>query len=540
MDSLVAKKIEAISAKLADPEVPVAERITVARNLVSIGSPLALMETFRVVMSQDEPFELKSAIIETLGSSGQGTHLVNMFNDFTPEIRVVAFDQIVKNTATAYSFLTAVGEGRIKAALIGPGDVARLRSHPDKAVSKLAKSALGEAMASAAQREETIAKFLPEVTKPGDAANGKVMFTAACAVCHKFGDVGNAEVGPTLTGMGSHGAGELLVHIIDPNREVDPTYWQWNITTKKGETLAGVITTENRAGLTLRNQGGDAEIRKEDIATRVNTRRSLMPEGLDGLGPEVLRDILTYMTDTDAAAAKALESLPAESTSATGQKFREPRKEGSLRVLIVGAGSSHNFPRDFIAADIKTLSEIKGVDVIGTMNLAEALDAMPKADVLVFSGNHDQWGSPEFQKALHDFADSGKGILLLHAATWQHPWKGYNQRFVTGGTKGHGKGSVAADCIRPANHPILTDVPKSFTIQDESYHFTFTEGTKSTVLIENKPDGKSPETQPALWIVNDPKARIVCYTHGHDDKSHANPAYKTIITNAVKWVGAKD
>ena len=30
------------------------------------------------------------------------------------------------------------------------------------------------------------------------------------------------DVAPPLTGMGAHGPAELLVHIIDPNREVDP------------------------------------------------------------------------------------------------------------------------------------------------------------------------------------------------------------------------------------------------------------------------------------------------------------------------------
>ena len=100
--------------------------------------------------------------------------------------------------------------------------------------------------------------------------------------------------------MGTHSAEELLIHIIDPNREVDPTFWQWNITTKKGETLAGVITSENKAGITLRNQGGDTEIRKNDIASRENTTRSLMPEGLDALGAENLRDIIAYMAATDA------------------------------------------------------------------------------------------------------------------------------------------------------------------------------------------------------------------------------------------------
>ncbi len=168
----------------------------------------------------------------------------------------------------------------------------------------------------------TIAAFLPEARKPGNVENGKNLFTAACAICHKYDDLPSAEVGPGLTGMGTHSAEELLVHIIDPNREVDPTFWQWNITTKKGETLAGVITSENKAGITLRNQGGDTEIRKKDIASRVNTTLSFMPEGLDALGAENLRDIIAYMAATDRAALSKIQDLPPKSTCRPQREIR--------------------------------------------------------------------------------------------------------------------------------------------------------------------------------------------------------------------------
>jgi putative heme-binding domain-containing protein len=148
------------------------------------------------------------------------------------------------------------------------------------------------------QRADVLAALLPEVEKPGDAVKGRALFTGACASCHKLGDVGK-EVGPPLTGIGVHGKGELLGHIVDPNREVDPSFWQWNVTTKKGETLTGVIASENAAGLTLRSPAGDVEIKKEDIATRENTRRSLMPEGLESMGAESLRDILAFLAAGD-------------------------------------------------------------------------------------------------------------------------------------------------------------------------------------------------------------------------------------------------
>src|SRR3546814_12047548 len=44
--------------------------------------------------------------------------------------------------------------------------------------------------------------------------------TQNCANCHKFKGEGR-DVAPDLTGMGAHGAHDLLVHIVDPNRVVD-------------------------------------------------------------------------------------------------------------------------------------------------------------------------------------------------------------------------------------------------------------------------------------------------------------------------------
>jgi len=127
------------------------------------------------------------------------------------------------------------------------------------------------------------------------AIHRRALFTGTCASCHKLGDLGKSEAGPPLNGMGAHGRAELLTHIIDPNREVDPSFWQWNVTTRKGETLVGVIASENATAITLRNPAGDVEIKKDDIATRENTRRSLMPEGLEALGADALRDILTFL-----------------------------------------------------------------------------------------------------------------------------------------------------------------------------------------------------------------------------------------------------
>lgn len=232
--------------------------------------------------------------------------------------------------------------------------------------------------------------------------------------------------------------------------------------------------------------------------------------------------------------SQSLMALPPDTTEAMGQKFAEPRPAKTLRVLLVGSGSSHDFPKYFLGTDAEVL-KAAGNDVAATPNLQEALALMPQADVLVFSGNHAQYGSEEFQKALNDFADSRKGIVLLHAATWDHSgWKGYNERFVGGKTPSHGHGDFEVT-VKDARHAVTKDVPKKFTINDENYRFQITEKSKVDVCCVNAPD-ETEDPIPSVWTVKDRKARIVCISLGHDASSHDNPAFQKLLINSVNWV----
>mgnify|MGYP001817906265 CR=1 FL=1 len=232
-----------------------------------------------------------------------------------------------------------------------------------------------------------------------------------------------------------------------------------------------------------------------------------------------------------------LAELPANSTEPMGQSFSKTPDTKLLRVLLVGSGSSHHFPRDFLGTDAKTLKASGGIDVAATPNLTEALKLIKQADVLVFSGNHKQWGTEAWQNALHTHADEGRGLVMLHAATWRHPWKGYNDRFVGGGTPSHGKG-VFEVTVNDSDHAVTKEIPKNFKITDENYRFQLKSPDYVHVCCHNAPD-KTKDPIPSVWVVKDPKTRIVCITLGHDDKAHTNASFKKLLTNAVKWVGKK-
>lgn len=254
--------------------------------------------------------------------------------------------------------------------------------------------------------------------------------------------------------------------------------------------------------------------------------------------PTILKFALSAMVGA-LALAQPLAALPPNSTEPMGQKFADPKPQKALRVLLVGSGDAHDFPKFFLGTDAATLKAAKGMDVAATPNLGEALALLAQADVLIFSGNHDQYGKPEFQKALNDFADRGKGIVLLHAATWGHPgWKGYNERFVNGTTPGHSAYGDVTVTIKDAANPVTKNVPATFTFKEENYKTKLADASKADVLAENSPDDKG-VVHPSVYIVKDPKTRIVCVTLGHDAAAHDSAAYQAILINAVNWVGRK-
>ena len=238
------------------------------------------------------------------------------------------------------------------------------------------------------------------------------------------------------------------------------------------------------------------------------------------------------------------DELPADNprtTAATGQKFGD-RKPGQLRVLVAGAGSSHNFPKFFLGTDGQT-AKAAGYDVASTPNLKETLALLPQADLFLFSGNHGQFGTPEFQKAIRAFAAEGKGIVLLHAATWYN-WPletKYNEEFVCGGARGHGH-SEFPFTVTKADHPVMAGVPATFKIRDESYNVELTRPESAEVLgtipRQNPKAGQS-AILPSVWVVKHPQARVVCVALGHDEHSHDHEAFRKILVNALTWVSQK-
>lgn len=217
---------------------------------------------------------------------------------------------------------------------------------------------------------------------------------------------------------------------------------------------------------------------------------------------------------------------------------------GKTRILVIGGGSSHNFKDFFGTTDVATL-KAAGFTVHYTEDRDQAAAELANADAAIISVNRKFFDTAAYRKALFDFASAGKGIVMLHPGTWYgfSGWPELNAQIVGGGARGHDKIHPFDVKAVKADHPVMKDVPASFTVEDELYYINAEgtpEGTAAIeVLAETSDSDKYQKPHPSVWITKHPKARVVGIALGHDARVHDLKPYQQLLINAAKWASGK-
>ncbi len=91
-------------------------------------------------------------------------------------------------------------------------------------------------------------------------------------------NVGGA-VGPHLDGVGNRGLERLIEDILDPSRNVDPSFRYSTVTLKNGDAFTGLPRREEGAMVVFVDATGkEVSVAKADIESRVESKSSLMPD----------------------------------------------------------------------------------------------------------------------------------------------------------------------------------------------------------------------------------------------------------------------
>jgi len=220
--------------------------------------------------------------------------------------------------------------------------------------------------------------------------------------------------------------------------------------------------------------------------------------------------------------------LAAGAAAASGQAGAAP-----LRLLVVTGG--HDYPTSFY-----TLFEQPGLawDHETTSEAAFRRDLRGRYDVLVL---YDMPAtlSAAGRANLQAFAESGKGLVVMHHALCSHnDWDWYRDlvgaRYQVEAAPGRPASTYRHDETIPVAiarpHPITAGLTLT-QIYDETYQGMWL-SPQNTVLITTTHPLADP---PLAWISGYSRARVVAIQPGHGREAHLHPDYRALVRRAILW-----
>jgi putative heme-binding domain-containing protein len=228
--------------------------------------------------------------------------VISQWKALSPSVRREAVEVLFSRPERKERLLEALESGLVALADLDPARRSVLLTHKDPGLRARAEKLLGAVGAS--DRSQVIAAYRKALELPGDLDRGRAVFKKTCATCHKAESVG-VDVGPNLATVTGRSPEDLLIHILDPNREIAPTYINYNVALSDGRVLSGVIADESATSLTLKRAEGATDIvPRSQIEAVSSTGQSLMPEGLEkGLEPQDFADVIVYLRSIMPSAA---------------------------------------------------------------------------------------------------------------------------------------------------------------------------------------------------------------------------------------------
>ena len=283
--------------ELNDPSTPMERRREILRAFAQMIFPPA----FESILGYVEDPDLRLDALRTLASydgSGISKAILRRYSKFSADEKMVALQTLATRRGSGRDLLNALRRGVVP------------RSDVSAVTARQMRRVVGPSFVDwwgpmeNLEKDKQLAidryKFLltDEYLSHADLINGKAVYAATCASCHKMYGEGT-EIGPDITGSNRANLDYILTNMIDPNGEVAESYQLVTITTQDGRTYAGNVYSEDDQRVTLRLVGQEVIIAKPDILSRQTSPLSMMPEGLlQALTDTQVRDLIGYLRTT--------------------------------------------------------------------------------------------------------------------------------------------------------------------------------------------------------------------------------------------------
>jgi len=289
----------------ADPVTRAAAVRLLGRGENAPADDLALLATF---LQAGTEAPLQSAALESLRRQ-RGPRLAELLLKNSgwnsPAFRANAANLLLSRDEWAGELLHALEQGTVSPGEISIPNRQRFLKHANASLRERAEK-LFAPPSSSVGRAGVLAKYQTVAALAGQSKNGADVFEKNCSSCHAYHGRGHA-VGPNLAEFAGKSAPDFVLAILDPNAAINPNFLAWNIETKDGRNLVGVVKGETTSSLTLIQGGGVEEnILRSDIKEIRASSLSLMPEGLEqNMNPQQVADLIAWIKEGDAIVAGA-------------------------------------------------------------------------------------------------------------------------------------------------------------------------------------------------------------------------------------------
>ena len=270
---------------------------TYAIRLISYTNFNTAKEHLVPLLDPRSPDSIQVASVNTLTTFSNkevATILLEQYSSFTPTIRTLVVQKLLRRSTWLNLLFDAMLDGKVSTSQVSLVRQMIYLKSSNQQIREKAKKLFKRS--SPGERKEVVDRYIKAIKTLGDVSKGEAVFKKNCANCHQAGKLG-VEVGPHLSTVKSRSIPEMIVNILDPNKEISPNFFTYVVVTETGLAHTGIVASETSTNITLRAaEKKETIIFRSDVDTIQNTNQSLMPVGLEKeITPQQMADLIAFI-----------------------------------------------------------------------------------------------------------------------------------------------------------------------------------------------------------------------------------------------------
>lgn len=280
-----------------DPMADEAQRLS-SIGLLAQAEYAQAGEPLLGLINPKQSAEVQVAVVRSLGQMndpkiGEALLSRERWRAYSPTLREAVLAMVTSQARFIPALLDALEAGQVQPFALSPQRRTALTKSKDEKIRTRAEALF---QGGGGDRMKVYEEYKAILSLKPVASNGHEVFKRACAACHKLNGEG-AIVGPDLTGVRNQTAEVLLLHIIVPEYEIYPAYLAYDVETKDGQSITGLLASETPNSVTLRRALGQEDtILRANITSMASTSLSLMPQELEKtMTKQELADLIGYL-----------------------------------------------------------------------------------------------------------------------------------------------------------------------------------------------------------------------------------------------------